>query len=94
MFNVSADEGNILHLSQACLHEPVYGKNFVQVVEHGTRYAIACLGEGKQEFATFDLFFRTAQCGLANTGSSEAHLTGYFEPEGCGDEREEEAEEE
>mmetsp|Transcript_57432 Transcript_57432/g.101945 ORF Transcript_57432/g.101945 Transcript_57432/m.101945 type:complete len:130 (+) Transcript_57432:46-435(+) len=94
-FSVAAGTGGeVLHLSQACLHEPKDGKNFLQVNDGKATYAIACLKKGKEETASFDLFFRTGSCSFLNTGSSEIHLTGYFEPDGMGDDEDEEEEEE
>eukprot|EP00933_Yihiella_yeosuensis_P046429 TRINITY_DN41953_c0_g1_i1.p2 TRINITY_DN41953_c0_g1~~TRINITY_DN41953_c0_g1_i1.p2 ORF type:complete len:130 (+),score=52.36 TRINITY_DN41953_c0_g1_i1:76-465(+) len=85
--------GQVLHLSQACLHAPQDGKNFLQVVEGNQTYAIACLQKGKSEYASFDLFFRAGSCSFVNKGASEIHLTGYFEPDGMGDDEGEESEE-
>eukprot|EP00747_Dinoflagellata_sp_TGD_P183538 gnl/TRDRNA2_/TRDRNA2_38472_c0_seq1.p1 gnl/TRDRNA2_/TRDRNA2_38472_c0~~gnl/TRDRNA2_/TRDRNA2_38472_c0_seq1.p1 ORF type:complete len:125 (+),score=43.72 gnl/TRDRNA2_/TRDRNA2_38472_c0_seq1:96-470(+) len=89
---VKEEEGDVLHLSQACLHQPSDGKNWLQVVDSKKSYAIACLEKGKTEYASFDLFFRAGTCSFMNKGQSEVHLTGYFEPEGPGmdDEGEEE----
>ncbi|CAE7193678.1 FKBP43 [Symbiodinium sp. CCMP2456] len=94
-FEVKAEEGgDVLHLSQACLHQPTAGKNFLQVVDGAKSYSIACLQKDKSEYASFDLFFRTGTCSFHNKGSSEMHLTGYFEPDGMPDDDEEEEEEE
>ncbi|CAE7705554.1 FKBP46, partial [Symbiodinium necroappetens] len=78
----------------ACLHQPTAGKNFLQVVDGAKSYSIACLQKDKSEYASFDLFFRTGTCSFHNKGSSEMHLTGYFEPDGMPDDDEEEEEEE
>lgn len=78
---VESPEGEILHLSQACLHEPKDGKNYVQATVEGTTYSIACLEKGKKEHDSFDLFFDPTQCAFANKGASDVHLTGYFEPD-------------
>eukprot|EP00440_Ansanella_granifera_P067593 gb/GFBE01073321.1/.p1 GENE.gb/GFBE01073321.1/~~gb/GFBE01073321.1/.p1 ORF type:complete len:128 (+),score=51.19 gb/GFBE01073321.1/:1-384(+) len=90
------DGGEVLHLSQACLHNPQPGKNYLQVESEKSKFAVACLEKGKSEYASFDLFFRAGKCTFINTGKSEIHLTGYFEPDGMGDdilEGEEEEEE-
>eukprot|EP00930_Biecheleria_cincta_P087286 TRINITY_DN76534_c0_g1_i1.p1 TRINITY_DN76534_c0_g1~~TRINITY_DN76534_c0_g1_i1.p1 ORF type:complete len:133 (-),score=50.34 TRINITY_DN76534_c0_g1_i1:94-492(-) len=84
--------GEVLHLSQACLHQPQDGKNFLQVADGKQTYAIACLQKGKFEYASFDLFFRAGNCSFKNKGTSEIHLTGYFEPDSLGDLEEEEEE--
>ncbi|CAE8675877.1 unnamed protein product, partial [Polarella glacialis] len=86
--------GEVLHLSQACLHQPADGKNFLQVINGKDTYAISCLQKGKSEYASFDLFFRAGNCSFVNKGSSEMHLTGYFEPDGVPEDGEEGEEEE
>lgn len=78
---VQAPEGEVLHLSQGCLHEPKDGKNYVQAEVKGQTYSIACLEKGKQEHISFDLFFSAGETTFVNKGSSEVHLTGYFEPD-------------
>jgi len=78
---VESPQGDILHLSQACLHEPKDGKNYIQVQVDGRTYALACLEKGKKEHDSFDLFFNPSECTFMNAGKSEVHLTGYFEPD-------------
>jgi nucleophosmin 1 len=78
---VESPEGEILHLSQACLAEPKDGKNYVQATVDGTTFNIACLEKGKKEHDSFDLFFDPTACAFANKGTSDVHLTGYFEPD-------------
>jgi len=78
---VQAPEGEVLHLSQGCLHEPKAGTNYVQAEVKGVTYSIACLEKGKQEHISFDLFFSAGETTFVNKGSSEVHLTGYFEPD-------------
>lgn len=82
---VLAPEGEILHLSQGCLHQPSAGKNYVQAKVDGKTYTIACLEKDKEEHTSFDLFFSAEECVLTNKGSSEVHLTGYFEPKSMSD---------
>lgn len=77
---VESPEGDILHLSQACLNDPKDGKNYVMAEVSGTSYAVACLEKGKKEHDSFDLFFDPKACSFMNKGASEVHLTGYFEP--------------
>lgn len=94
-YQLKEDSGrDVLHLSQACLHQPQGGKNFLQVIEGSNTYAIACLQKDKSEFASFDLFFKTGSCSFHNKGTSEIHLTGYFEPDGMPDDLEDEESEE
>lgn len=90
--SVKTTEGDILHLSQACLNAPKGGKNYLQVTEGETTYAIACLEKDKAEHCSFDLFFSTGDCTFSNKGDSEVHLTGYFEPEPSGDMEDDEEE--
>eukprot|EP00927_Polykrikos_kofoidii_P006608 TRINITY_DN12679_c0_g1_i2.p1 TRINITY_DN12679_c0_g1~~TRINITY_DN12679_c0_g1_i2.p1 ORF type:complete len:247 (+),score=72.14 TRINITY_DN12679_c0_g1_i2:68-808(+) len=90
---VESSKGNILHLSQACLHDPKDGKNYIKAEVEGKTYAVACLEKGKSEHESFDLFFNPSQCAFSSSGKSEVHLTGYFEPDE-GDDLEEEEEEE
>jgi len=78
---VESAAGDILHLSQACLHQPKGGKNYLQVTDNEKTYAIACLEKDKVEHASFDLFFSTGSCIFSCKGDTEVHLTGYFEPE-------------
>jgi len=87
---VDSPQGDIMHLSQACLHEPRDGKNYVCAKVNGTSYALACLEKGKKEHDNFDLFFSSGDCVFVNKGQSEVHLTGYFEPDGMDEESEEE----
>lgn len=91
---VESADGDILHLSQACLHAPKGGKNYLQVTDNEKTYVVACLEKDKVEHASFDLFFSTASCSFSSKGDSEVHLTGYFEPsQDLGDEEEEEEDE-
>lgn len=87
---VENPEGDILHLSQACLHDPKDGKNYVQAIVAGKAYSIACLEKGRKEHDSFDLFFNPQECCFSNSGKSEVHLTGYFEPDEDGEESESE----
>jgi nucleophosmin 1 len=89
---VESADGDILHLSQACLHTPKGGKNYLQVTDNEKTYVIACLEKDKVEHASFDLFFSTASCSFSCKGDSEVHLTGYFEPAQDMDDEEEEEE--
>jgi len=82
---VDSPQGDIMHLSQACLHEPKDGKNYVLAKVKGQSYSLACLEKGKKEHDNFDLFFSSADCTFTNKGQSDVHLTGYFEPDGMDD---------
>jgi nucleophosmin 1 len=88
---IDITEADVLHLSQACLHEPAGGKNHLQVTAQGTTYSIAILEKDKKEHETFDLFFDSADTVFSCNGKSEIHLTGYIEPtdEGMEDSEEE-----
>mmetsp|Transcript_117790 Transcript_117790/g.186501 ORF Transcript_117790/g.186501 Transcript_117790/m.186501 type:complete len:320 (-) Transcript_117790:185-1144(-) len=73
-------ESDILHLSQACLHQPKAGKNYLQVQREGKVYSVACLEKDKREHECFDLFFEGADTTFISKGDSEIHLMGYIEP--------------
>eukprot|EP00450_Noctiluca_scintillans_P005252 CAMPEP_0194486978 /NCGR_PEP_ID=MMETSP0253-20130528/7428_1 /TAXON_ID=2966 /ORGANISM="Noctiluca scintillans" /LENGTH=110 /DNA_ID=CAMNT_0039327131 /DNA_START=37 /DNA_END=369 /DNA_ORIENTATION=- len=83
-------QNEVLHLSQACLHKPVDGKNALEVSDDSNSYALMILEKGKTEYASFDLFFNSGKYTFRNKGKSEIHLTGYFEPEALGEDSEEE----
>jgi len=89
---INISESDVLHLSQACLHQPAGGKNHLQVTAQGATYSIAILEKDKKEHETFDLFFDSADTVFSCKGNSEVHLTGYIEPtdEGMEDSEEEE----
>lgn len=72
---------DVLHLSQACLHDPKVGKNYLQVEVNGTTYSIACLEKDKREHDCLDLFFDDERTIFVCKGSSEIHLMGYMEPQ-------------
>lgn len=76
-------DGDVLHLSHACLHEAKSSKpTCVTVCTNGEKpLTIASLTKGTRDFCDFDLFFSPHQVTkFQNTGDSEVHLTGYFEP--------------
>jgi len=87
---INISESDVLHLSQACLHQPAGGKNHLQVTAQGATYSIAILEKDKKEHETFDLFFDSADTVFSCKGNSEVHLTGYIEPTDEGMESEEE----
>jgi len=85
--------GDVLHLSQACVHDPKPGKNYLQVDVKGTTYSIACLEKDKREHDCLDLFFDDASTTFVCKGNSEIHIMGYIEPrsdEGLDESEEEE----
>lgn len=87
-----APEGEILHVSQACLHEPKPGKTYLQIQVSGTTYTVACLEKDKREHDALDLMFSPEDAPkFCAKGSSEIHLVGYMEPEQASDEEAEEA---
>jgi len=83
-------ESDVLHLSQACLHQPKAGKNYLQVQREGKVYSVACLEKDKREHECFDLFFDGAETTFTCKGESEIHLMGYIEPMDDGMEESEE----
>ena len=82
------EEGSLLHLSTACLHEPKdASKGSLQIKTEEGAYTIAVLEKDKHDMATFDLFFNTmAPPTFFNNSKNEVHLTGYFEMDGEADE--------
>jgi nucleophosmin 1 len=84
------ENADVLHLSQACLHEPKPGKTTLQVIVRGTTYSVAVFEKDKREHDCLDLFFDSEQTTFMVTGSSEVHLMGYIEPAGFDEEGEEE----
>mmetsp|Transcript_45141 Transcript_45141/g.97983 ORF Transcript_45141/g.97983 Transcript_45141/m.97983 type:complete len:211 (+) Transcript_45141:26-658(+) len=79
---VSDSQGDLLHLSQACLSNPKgEGKTYLKV-EHGKKeLTLACLVKDTQEHCHLDLFFSVAEVTVFHVeGKNDVHLTGYFEP--------------
>jgi nucleophosmin 1 len=91
---VDLPPGDVLHLSQACLHEPKEGKNVLQVQVKGSTYSIAVLEKQKREHECLDLFFDAAGTTFSVKGGSDIHLIGYVEPsaDNFGEDEEEEEE--
>merc|ERR1712129_488972 len=92
--NVSVPEGDVWHLSQACLHEPKAGKNYIQVEVRGETYTLTHLEKDKVEHNALDLFFGSEGATFGVKGNSEVHLLGYLEPAEEKEDEEEESEEE
>jgi len=87
-----APEGEILHVSQACLHDPKPGKTYLQIQVSGETYTVACLEKDKREHDALDLMFSPEDAPkFCAKGSSEIHLVGYVEPEQASDGEEEKA---
>jgi nucleophosmin 1 len=82
------EEGSLLHLSAACLHEPKdAGRSALQVKTDEGSFTLAVLQKDAHEMASFDLFFNTmAPPTFHNSGKNEIHLSGYFELSGDEDE--------
>lgn len=80
---LDSTEGEILHLSQACLSEPKdNGRVYVQAIDNGNAYTICSLQKGTVEHANLDLFFSTsAEIELSVIGKNEVHISGFYEPE-------------
>jgi len=87
-----APEGEILHVSQACLHDPKPGKTYLQIQVNGATYTVACLEKDKREHDALDLMFAPEDAPkFSAKGSSEIHLVGYLEPEQASDGESDEA---
>ncbi|KAJ1604746.1 putative apicomplexan-specific protein [Cryptosporidium canis] len=80
---LDSTQGEILHLSQACLSEPKdNGRVYVQAIDNGNAYTICSLQKGTVEHANLDLFFSTsAEVELSIIGKNEVHISGFYEPE-------------
>lgn len=76
--------GEILHISQACLYNPVSSeRTYIHVTDGEKSYALCALQKDKQENASLDLFVST-RAGTTfkiTGGKNEVHLIGYFEPD-------------
>ncbi|KAH8582795.1 nuclear factor NF3 [Cryptosporidium sp. chipmunk genotype I] len=80
---LDSTQGEILHLSQACLSEPKdNGRVYVQAIDGGNAYTICSLQKGTIEHASLDLFLSTsADIELSVIGKNEVHISGFYEPE-------------
>lgn len=80
---LDSTQGEILHLSQACLSEPKdNGRVYVQAIDNGNAYTICSLQKGTVEHASLDLFLSTsAEIELSVIGKNEVHISGFYEPE-------------
>ena len=78
------EEGALLHLSAACLHEPKdSARSALQVKTDEGSFTLAILQKDSHEMASFDLFFNTmTPPTFHNSGKNEIHLSGYFELSG------------
>ena len=76
---IEKKEGQLLHLSQACLDPDAPKGSFGKLaVEHGgKKYAVTSLREGGLEFSALDLFFNESAT-FTVTGKAGVHLTGYL----------------
>uniref|UniRef100_A0A7S3UPD0 Nucleoplasmin-like domain-containing protein n=1 Tax=Oxyrrhis marina TaxID=2969 RepID=A0A7S3UPD0_OXYMA len=79
---VSDSQGDLLHLSQACLSNPKgEGKTYLRVEHDKKELTLACLVKDTQEHCHLDLFFSVADVTVFHVeGKNDVHLTGYFEP--------------
>ncbi|EEA06520.1 uncharacterized protein CMU_010120 [Cryptosporidium muris RN66] len=76
-------QGEILHLSQACLSEPKdNGRVYVQAIENNKAITICSLQKGTIEHASLDLFLSTgSDIELSVIGKNEVHISGFYEPD-------------
>eukprot|EP01071_Lankesteria_metandrocarpae_P007637 Lankesteria_metandrocarpae@DN4737_c0_g1_i2.p1 len=80
---VASDEGQLLHLSQACLNKPSSGITYLQIITEGKKINVCALSKDKCEHAAFDLFIPcNSDVSFSVMGNNEVHVSGYFEPEG------------
>ncbi|KAF7456260.1 nuclear factor NF3 [Cryptosporidium felis] len=80
---LDSTQGDILHLSQACLSEPRdNGRVYLQAIDDGKAFTICSLQKGTVEHANLDLFLSTSTgIELSVIGKNEVHVSGFYEPE-------------
>jgi len=83
---LDAEQGEVFHLSQACLNDPKdNGKTYVKITEGERSMVICCLQKDKCEHAALDIFIHPSQASFKVEGKNEVHLVGYWEPQGDSD---------
>merc|ERR1719373_406660 len=89
---VNAKEGELVHLSQACLAPDAKdgASAKLMVKQEGVAYCVACLKEGVTESCSLDLFLNSKEAEFIVKGNASVHVTGYLEGEDMDDEEEEE----
>lgn len=80
-------EGDILHLSQACLCEPKdSNKTYLTVESEKGTFNVCSLQKDKCEHAALDLFLGASSgVKFSVKGNCDVHLVGYWEPSGGSD---------
>lgn len=92
---LTPEEGEVLHLSGACLHKPSNDeRTYLVLHQNGQDHIICALKKGTAENVSLDLFVATREGGHFEVqGASEMHLTGYYEPTASDSENDEDDEE-
>jgi len=84
------ENGEVFHLSQACLSDPRDGgKTYLKIKEGERSLVICCLQKDKCEHAALDIFVHPATTSFTAEGKNDVHLVGYWEPHGASDSEDE-----
>lgn len=82
-FTPEVIDGEILHISQACLYNPVnVERTYLEVVDDEEIYAACVLQKDKQESVSLDLYLNGSSRSKLQIsgGRNEVHIVGYYEP--------------
>jgi len=89
--NLEGENGEVFHLSQACLSDPKdAGKSYLKIKEGDRSLVVCCLQKDKNEHAALDIFVHPATNSFSVEGKNDIHLVGYWEPHGESDNDEDE----
>jgi len=89
--NLEGENGEVFHLSQACLSDPKdAGKSYLKIKEGDRSLVVCCLQKDKNEHAALDIFVHPATNSFSVEGKNDIHLVGYWEPHGESDDDEDE----
>jgi len=88
---LESENGEVFHLSQACLSDPRDGgKTYLKIKEGERTLSVCCLQKDKCEHAALDIFVHPATNKFSVEGKNDIHLVGYWEPHGASDSEDEE----
>jgi len=83
---LEGENGEVFHLSQACLSDPRdAGKTYLKIKEGERSLVVCCLQKDKCEHAALDIFVHPATNSFSVEGKNDVHLVGYWEPHGASD---------
>ncbi|XP_053991758.1 nucleolin-like isoform X2 [Hylaeus volcanicus] len=83
-FTPEVIDGEILHISQACLYNPAnVERTYLEVVDDDETYAACVLQKEKQESVSLDLYLNGSNGSKLQIsgGRNEVHIVGYYEPQ-------------